>query len=88
MKPCCQRKAGRSVRLASWVLPGGLLVLIPKCPACLAGYIALFTGLGIPLPVAGTLRAGLIGACVLALAWRVAAGFRRSRASPASARSA
>ena len=68
MKTCCQQTKAR--RLAGWLLPGGLLVLMPKCPACLAGYFALFTGIGISLPVATTLRYGLIVFCVSLLVLR------------------
>lgn len=48
-----------------------VFVLIPKCPVCLAGYIALGTGLGISLTTATYIRFGLIIACVLSLLYFV-----------------
>jgi len=65
MKSCCQRRKSRS--LAGWLLPGGLLVLMPKCPMCLAGYVAIFTGAGLSVAVAQGLRAAVIGAFVVSL---------------------
>ena len=50
-----------------WLAPGIGLALVPKCPACLA----LFTGVGVSLPVAETLRIGLLVVCVASLAWLV-----------------
>ncbi|MCW1923939.1 hypothetical protein OKA05_15335 [Luteolibacter arcticus] len=77
MKSCCQTPAittttstTKARRLAGWLIPGGLLVLMPKCPMCVAGYVALFTGLGISLPVATWLRYGLIACCVSLLLLR------------------
>ena len=62
-------------KLATWLLPAAVLALMPKCPACVAAYIALATGLTISLPTATYLRAALIALCVAAwvliIAWRV-----------------
>jgi hypothetical protein len=65
MKSCCQRQKSRS--LVGWLLPGGLLVLMPKCPMCLAGYVAIFTGAGLSVAVAQGLRAAVIVAFVVSL---------------------
>ncbi|HEX7655003.1 MAG TPA: hypothetical protein VF607_15950 [Verrucomicrobiae bacterium] len=67
----------RSGRAAHWLVPSVILVLMPKCPVCLAAYIALFTGLGISLPVAATLRSGLQWTCIAALLLAVGLTTRR-----------
>lgn len=65
MKACCQKQKSRS--LAGWLLPGGLLVLMPKCPMCLAGYVAIFTGAGLSVAVAQGIRVAVIAAFVVSL---------------------
>jgi hypothetical protein len=89
---CCQgaaRAAGRSPplggsgrRAAGWagrVASGAALVLVPKCPVCVATYVALFTGVGISVQTAAHLRSALLalgGASLVGLStgglWRVA----------------
>ncbi len=67
MKACCIKRRGKET--AAWLLPGGMLVLIPKCPVCFAAYIAAGTGLGLSIPAASSLRIVLITLCVLSLAF-------------------
>src|SRR5262249_47654880 len=62
---CCgnsrtPRPGRRFVEVAEWILPSAILALIPKCPMCLAAYIALWTGIGLSLSAAIYLRAALL----------------------------
>jgi hypothetical protein len=61
----------RMGELASWIIPSATLVLLPKCPVCVAAYLALATGIGISLPTATYLRAALVLLCVASLGFVV-----------------
>jgi hypothetical protein len=58
--------------MAGWIVPSITLALLPKCPVCVAAYVALATGIGISLPTATYLRATLVVACVGSLVFIIA----------------
>ncbi len=80
IRRCCQSATGepdnaprpashwrRGVEIAGWIIPSATLVLLPKCPVCVALYVALFSGVGISLASASILRTSLLIVCVAAL---------------------
>jgi hypothetical protein len=69
----------RAAGVAQWLVPGVLLAAMPKCPACLAAYIALGTGIGLSFPAASALRVFLIAGCAISLCYLAAAFVWRRR---------
>ena len=69
---CCEAETPpprRGLRIAGTVIPAAVLVLLPKCPACIVAYIALGTGIGVTLSTAAHLRTLLLVVCVACLAY-------------------
>lgn len=90
MRTCCSSRVdasrvggtgprlGRVGAVVGWSLPIATLALVPKCPMCVAGYVALITGAGISLGDAAALRTTVIVLSGLAIGllaaravWRV-----------------
>jgi hypothetical protein len=78
---CCQRKLytncdarqqrtwlRRAREVAGWIVPGALLALMPKCPMCLVGYVALCSGLTMSYSSANILMRLLTALCIGTLA--------------------
>ena len=57
----------RSAKAAGWVLPSAVMVLMPKCPACVVAYVAIVTGAGISVSAAAHLRLLVLVLCVVML---------------------
>jgi hypothetical protein len=59
----------RSLDLSAKIVPVAILAVLPKCPACLAVYVALGTGVGLSLTAATYIRLSLVVLCVASLVY-------------------
>lgn len=59
------------------VIPAFVFIIIPKCPVCLAGYIALISGVSLSITTATYLRIGLIVLCIVSLVYFITRHARR-----------
>jgi hypothetical protein len=81
---CCtgegpsRRLARRFPGVAGSILPGTALVLLPKCPLCLAAWITAVTGFGVPMAVAAHVRGGIVAVWIGALGFAIIRIARRS----------
>jgi hypothetical protein len=82
---CCNtapRWWRRSAEFAAWIVPGATIALMPKCPACVAAYVAMASGIGISFTAASYLRTALLivsASALLYLAARRGIGLFRRR---------
>ena len=76
-RACCRQAA-------EWAAPSIGLALIPKCPACVAAYVAMFTGIGISVSMAARLRMGFLILCIVALAFVAVRSIRKSWFPPSA----
>jgi hypothetical protein len=66
--PASRRPARRFSKAAASILPGALLVLLPKCPLCLAAWLTVATGIGFSAAGASFARGMLVVFWVTAVA--------------------
>ncbi len=70
----------RAASLMQWAVPIAALTLIPKCPACVAGYVLLFTGIGLSFSAAAAMRWALIALSIVTLGYLLIRAAKRARA--------
>jgi hypothetical protein len=71
---CCQNQSSflrRAVGVWQWLLPTAILALLPKCPACLAAYVMLWTGVGLSFSTAGIVRTTLLVLSIATLLYAI-----------------
>ena len=79
--PVCHSR--RAAHAAAPILPATVLLVLPKCPLCLAAWLALANGVTVNAATAAWLRNGVLvlwGAATAALLWR---NWARRNRSPA-----
>jgi hypothetical protein len=59
----------RLLSLTGWFVPTAILALIPKCPACIAGYAVIGTSVGFSLSAFAQLRLAIIILCLVSLSF-------------------
>ncbi len=62
---------------AGWVGFGGLFALAPKCPMCLAAYLAMATGIGLSVTAVTRFKAALLILCAVAVGAAITRWVRR-----------
>jgi hypothetical protein len=66
----------RFIENATWIVPGTLLALLPKCPACVATYAVIGAGVGFSLSGMTYLRVLLATLCAVSLLYLAARRMR------------
>ena len=80
---CCtgggpsRRPARGRTGAAASLLPGAVLVLLPKCPLCLAAWLTVVTGVAVPAAAAARVRGLIVVFWVAAVALAAAEIVRR-----------
>lgn len=73
---CCAHRTGRWSQAAGGVVSAAAAILLPKCPLCIAAWLAAGTGVAVPAMLAASVRPVLAVVCIasallLIRRWRV-----------------
>jgi inner membrane protein involved in colicin E2 resistance len=86
---CPSMSNRRAVQIgAGWILPSLMLILLPKCPLCLAATISLLFGIGLSAQAASVVYGTVVALCIVtivAFATRQVSLLRRKRRTMAAA---
>ena len=80
--PTPRRRRGAGI--AGWIIPGATLILMPKCPMCVAMDVALLTGASISAASASHLRTAIVVLCGAVLFGLAVKALSIRRHNPAS----
>ena len=72
-----KKNISRYIDFVKMLMPAVVFTIIPKCPICLAGYVALSTGIGLSVTTATYVRIILIILCILSLSYFVIKHIKR-----------
>jgi hypothetical protein len=75
--PVRPSRARRCANFGGWIVPSAMLALLPKCPACIAAYFAIGSGIGISMTTAIYVRMALVLLSVASLLYFAASRGRR-----------
>ena len=67
----------RCLDIVGWLVPGVVLAILPKCPMCLAAYVAIGTGVGLSVSTATALRMLIVILCVASFVYLAVKNLRR-----------
>ncbi len=75
----------RLLKIVQGAISAIVLLLMPKCPVCIAAYVAAFTGIGMSISTANALRILALSLAGLSVVYLAAKQVQR-RSVPAPAR--
>ena len=82
-RKCCTGETAQSRfarpfgKATASIVPGALLVLLPKCPLCLAAWLTLVTGVSFPVSGVRWVREMLVVSWITAIAIALASIIQR-----------
>jgi hypothetical protein len=77
-RSCCPETSKRRVtKITGLLFSSVMLILMPKCPVCMAAYVAFITGISVSTAVASHLRLGWFAVCLSLLVSLVVQGLCR-----------